>query len=53
MEGSKEECHCTHTSCEGGETKRGVDILKVPLSGLIPVSRGSVCEGVMSKHVLK
>ena len=37
MEGSKEECHCTYTSCEGGERKRGVDILKVPLSGLIPV----------------
>ena len=37
MEGSKKECHCTHTSCEGSERKRGVDILKVPLSGLIPV----------------
>ena len=50
MEGSKEECHCTHTSCEGGERKRGVDILKVPLSGLIPV-----CVRVfnMSEHVLQ
>ena len=50
MEGSKEECHCTHTSCESGERKRGVDILKVPLSGLIPV-----CVRVfnMSEHVLQ
>ena len=37
MEGSKEECHCADTSCEGGERKRGIDILKVPLSGLVPV----------------
>ena len=56
MEGSKEECHCTYTSCEGGERKRGVDILKVPLSGLIPVQRGKcVCVRVfnMSEHVLQ
>lgn len=43
MEGSDEECHRTGTSCEGGESQRGVDILKVPLCGLVPVRRACVC----------
>ena len=61
MEGSDEECHRTGTSCEGGESQRGVDILKVPLCGLVPVRRACVCVSecvlvnvcvkVLSEHV--
>ena len=59
MEGSDEECHRTGTSCEGGESQRGVDILKVALCGLVPVRRACVCvcvcEGVecMSMFTIK
>lgn len=46
MEGSDEECHRTGTSCEGGESQRGVDILKVLLCGLVPVQRECVSVSV-------